>query len=70
MNGYIGVNGIYYEVGAEFTEKIINIVKTDGKASDGFFWNEDEDCWQTEDSDEENYEEIVSDTEIESEREE
>lgn len=69
-NGYIGVNGLYYDVGAEFTEKIINIVKTDGKVPDGFFWNEEEDCWQTEDSDEDDiYEEIASNADIESERE-
>ena len=31
-NGYIAVNCIYYYVGEEYTEKIIEIVKTEGKA--------------------------------------
>lgn len=46
-NGYIGVNGIYYEVGTEPAQKIINIVKTEGKAPDNMFWNDKEECWQT-----------------------
>ena len=70
-NGYIGVNGIYYEVGTELTQKIINIVKTEGESPEGIYWNEDDECWQTYGpEDEEFYEDIDSDTAIESERDE
>ena len=68
-NGYIGVHGIYYFVGEEYTQKIINIVKTEGKSPEGIYWNEDDECWQTHGpEDEEFYEDIDSDTAIESER--
>lgn len=54
-NGYIGVNGIYYEVGTELTQKIINVVKTEGKAPGNMFWNEKEECWQTYGPEDEGY---------------
>ena len=54
-NGYIGVNGIYYEVGTELTQKIINIVKTEGKAPSNMFWNEKDECWQTYGPEDEGY---------------
>ncbi len=70
-NGYIGVHGIYYYIGEEYTQKIINIVKTEGESPEGIYWNEDDECWQTYGhEDEEFYEDIDSDTAIESERDE
>ena len=52
-NGYARIGNAYYDIGEEYTIKIINTVRTEGDTKSTIYWNDNDECWQTYGPDEE-----------------
>ena len=52
-NGYARIGNAYYDIGEEYTVKIINAVRTEGDTKSTIYWNDKDECWQTYGPDEE-----------------
>ena len=46
-NGYIRLNDVYYDVGIDYTDKILYNVKIDGEPIGDYYWNQKERRWYT-----------------------
>lgn len=44
-NGYVHLIDTYYDVGTEYTNKILYNVKAKGTAFESYYWDRDEECW-------------------------
>ena len=44
-NGYVHLIDTYYDVGTDYTDKILYNVKTDGVAHEDYYWDQNEECW-------------------------
>ncbi len=46
-NGYARIGNAYYDIGTDYTLKIIYSVRADGDTKSTIYWNDKEECWQT-----------------------
>jgi hypothetical protein len=44
-NGYVHLIDTYYDIGTDYTDKILYNVKTDGVAHEDYYWDQNEECW-------------------------